>query len=425
MDIDENNVKPKTTSSATKVPKKTVVTPSASAETSSAHPSMSLAQEIHRLTMFHNGKLTASDASGIMGMDPTDLMEKVMNRVGCGEKGVEAALKENEEKLKSAEEGEKKKGQDKKTADGKSDDATKDEEEKEEEPLLNPSLYRHLQSTLSYTSPSALSEENLDALSAHNSASIATLRSRITEAKDEAGDMEVLHAHMDLARYCARCCTKEEALEAYDEVLALPKLSVGKKLDACLEMARVCSFWGDWRKMKDTLEKAAKVIAKGGDWDRRNRLKVYQALSFLLVRDLQSASKLLVDGIATFSCTELCDYAEFITYAILTNLLYLPRTELKKNIIDGSEILQVSKEIPVVVSDGSSVVSISRSIFLTFDQTNLLNRSNWPTPFTTATTNNSFTPLSSSNPTLLPIVTFNLMLDTSFVNFMYSHSNSS
>ncbi len=98
------------------------------------------------------------------------------------------------------------------------------------------------------------------------------------------------------------------------------------------------------------------MIANGGDWDRRNRLKAYQALSFLLVRDLQSASKLLVDGIATFSCTELCDYAEFITYAILTNLLYLPRTELKKNIIDGSEILQVSKEIPVMVSDDDSSI---------------------------------------------------------------------
>jgi len=109
---------------------------------------------------------------------------------------------------------------------------------------------------------------------------------------------------------------------------------------------------------------AAKVIAKGGDWDRRNRLKVYQALSFLLVRDLQSASKLLVDGIATFSCTELCDYAEFITYAILTNLLYLPRTELKKNIIDGSEILQVSKEIPVVVKLANTLYDCDYKQFL-------------------------------------------------------------
>jgi 26S proteasome regulatory subunit N7 len=102
--------------------------------------------------------------------------------------------------------------------------------------------------------------------------------------------------------------------------------------------------------MSLVLEKAAKVIEKGGDWDRRNRLKAYTAVSHILVRDLEKASKLLVDGIATFSCTELCEYPEFITYAVVTSLLYLPRTELKKCVIDGSEILQVAKDIPVVVS---------------------------------------------------------------------------
>ena len=98
------------------------------------------------------------------------------------------------------------------------------------------------------------------------------------------------------------------------------------------------------------MNQASKVIEKGGDWDRRNRLKAYKAIAYLLARDLQSASKLLVDGIATFSCTELCDYPEFITYAVVTSLLHLPRTELKKSIIDGSEILQVASDIPVVVS---------------------------------------------------------------------------
>jgi 26S proteasome regulatory subunit N7 len=161
--------------------------------------------------------------------------------------------------------------------------------------------------------------------------------------------MEVLQAKMDIARYAAKSCTKEEALKAYEEVVALPKLSTGKKMDAFLEMARVASFWGDWKVMRETLDKASKAIAKGGDWDRRNRLKAYQAISHILVRDMESASKLLVDGIATFSCGELCEYSEFITYAVVTSLLYLPRTELKKSIIDGSEILQVAKEIPVVI----------------------------------------------------------------------------
>ena len=355
MDIDdENDTEPKTTTKTAAKAKKTIATPSASSEDASIHPVMSLAQDIHRLTMIHNGKLSVENATSIIGCKPEELLENVMTRVGCGGKSVEDAIKLNEKKYNStAEDGEKGESSTeavKKDSETEKDDET--EEKEEDEPLLNPSLYRQLQSTLGYTSPNALTEDNLNALSSHHESILQTLNDAVTKAKDEAGDMEVLHAYMDIARYSARCSTKEKAIEAYEKVLELPKLSSGKKLDAHLEMARVCSFWGDYKKLKVVLEGASKAIANGGDWDRRNRLKAYQALSFLLIRDMESASKLLVEGIATFSCTELCDYPEFITYAIVTNLLYLKRTELKKSIIDGSEVLQVANDIPVVVSFG-------------------------------------------------------------------------
>jgi hypothetical protein len=336
MDIDDDNAdKSKSKKAATQG------TPSASSESASLHPDMSLAQDIHRVMMVHNSALSVKDAAAIIGMDPTALLEKVICRVGTGGKSVEEAIKDNESKFAKKDED---------AAEGKSAAAGNDGEDSstKDEPLLNAALYRQLQSTLGYNA--ALSEADLATIDNHHESILQTLRDFITKAKEEAGDMEVLHAHMDVARYCAKCTTKDMAMSAYEEVVSLPKLSIGKKLDAYLEMARVCSFWGDWKSMNETLVKAAKVINKGGDWDRRNRLKAYQALSYLCMRDLKSASTLLVDGIATFSCMELCEYSEFVTYAIVTNLLYLKRPELKKNIIDGSEILQVSKDIPVVVS---------------------------------------------------------------------------
>eukprot|EP00579_Thalassiosira_antarctica_P000561 CAMPEP_0201875002 /NCGR_PEP_ID=MMETSP0902-20130614/7105_1 /ASSEMBLY_ACC=CAM_ASM_000551 /TAXON_ID=420261 /ORGANISM="Thalassiosira antarctica, Strain CCMP982" /LENGTH=476 /DNA_ID=CAMNT_0048401971 /DNA_START=163 /DNA_END=1593 /DNA_ORIENTATION=- len=359
MDIDENDkakeepTKTKTTT-ATKPKKKP--TASASSESASVHPVMSLAQDIHKLTMIHNGKLSAEDATAIIGCKPEELLEKVMTRVGTGGKSLEEAMKENEAKYKPSGEGDK--------GNAAKDTTEKSDTEKEGEPLLSPSLYRHLQSTLSYSSPNALTEDNLNTLTSHHETILKHLNEAVTTAKDEAGDMEVLHAYMDIARYSARCSTKESALEAYDKVIALPKLSVGKKLDAHLEMARVSSFWGDYKKMKETLDLAAKAIANGGDWDRRNRLKVYQALSFLLVRDVEAASKLLVEGIATFSCAEMCGYPEFITYAIVTNLLFLKRTELKKSIIDGSEVLQVAKDIPVVIQLANTLYECDYKAYL-------------------------------------------------------------
>ena len=95
---------------------------------------------------------------------------------------------------------------------------------------------------------------------------------------------------------------------------------------------------------------ASKLAEDGGDWDRRNRLKVYNALSKLLARDVKEAASLLIDCVATFSCGELCPYPEFVVYTIISNILFLPRTELKSKIIDGPDILSVANKIPVVVS---------------------------------------------------------------------------
>ena len=88
----------------------------------------------------------------------------------------------------------------------------------------------------------------------------------------------------------------------------------------------------------------------GGDWDRRNRLKVYRGLGRLLARDIKGAAALLIDCIATFSCNEICSYHSFIVYATLSNLLNIPRPQIKAKILDGPEILSVANEIPEVVS---------------------------------------------------------------------------
>ena len=74
---------------------------------------------------------------------------------------------------------------------------------------------------------------------------------------------------------------------------------------------------------------------------------MYNALTKLLSRDIKGAAALLVDCIATFSCTEMCSYTDFVVYTMITNILHLPRTELKVKIIDGPEILSIKNDIPV------------------------------------------------------------------------------
>ena len=46
------------------------------------------------------------------------------------------------------------------------------------------------------------------------------------------------------------------------------------------------------------------MIEEGGDWDRRNRLKVYEACHLMSIRNFKGAALLFLDALPTFTCTE-------------------------------------------------------------------------------------------------------------------------
>lgn len=58
---------------------------------------------------------------------------------------------------------------------------------------------------------------------------------------------------------------------------------------------------GDWRKVSTGLDKAKNLADEGGDWERKNRLKVYNGIFRLATRDIKQAAELFLDSIATFT----------------------------------------------------------------------------------------------------------------------------
>jgi 26S proteasome regulatory subunit N7 len=225
--------------------------------------------------------------------------------------------------------------------------------------MKNPTLYASVQRSLAekkgvaatgekapaaalLASGARLTADDLASVAAQNDAEMKELQEKLSEAQESAGEMEVVDTKVEMARFAAARLDKESALGRYQDVIDTPKLGGGKKIDAYMEKARVASFYGDVAGCDAHLASAVKLAADsagGGDWDRRNRLKAYQALQFLLHRDFAQASKLLLDGVATFSSAEICTYAEFLTYAVLTNLLHLPRPVLHAKILNAPELL--------------------------------------------------------------------------------------
>ena len=58
------------------------------------------------------------------------------------------------------------------------------------------------------------------------------------------------------------------------------------------------------------------MLEEGGDWDRRNRLKVYEGLYAMPVRDFKLSAKLFLNAISTFTSYELMDYVKWVLIPI-------------------------------------------------------------------------------------------------------------
>jgi len=148
----------------------------------------------------------------------------------------------------------------------------------------------------------------------------------------------------DLAEHVARTGDVEAAVAAYD---AIPtKLcSTGQRVD--LEMGKTLLHFmvGDARAARITLSRAQELNEKGGDWDRRNRMQVYEACYRMLSRDFEGTAELLLESVSTYTCYEMFDYKRFVFFTVLSALLTQARPVLKKQVVDSPDVRAVLGEL--------------------------------------------------------------------------------
>ena len=108
---------------------------------------------------------------------------------------------------------------------------------------------------------------------------------------------------------------KDGAIEAIRKTME-KTVGLGNKMDLIFHNIRIGLFWMDHALVKANLDKATTLMEEGGDWDRRNRLKVYEGLYAMAVRDFERAAKLYLETISTFTSYELMDYTQFVKYTV-------------------------------------------------------------------------------------------------------------
>merc|ERR1719357_1672057 len=162
----------------------------------------------------------------------------------------------------------------------------------------------------------------------------------LEDAEKSLGESEIRDAMMAKAEYLIRIGDKEGALTAfrktYDKTVAL-----GHRLDIVFYLLRIGLFYMDSDLITRNSEKAKSLIEEGGDWDRRNRLKVYQGLYCVAIRD----------------------YKTFVTYTVYVCMIALKRPDLREKVIKGAEILEVLHSLPSVRQYLFSLYECRYSVF--------------------------------------------------------------
>lgn len=203
-------------------------------------------------------------------------------------------------------------------------------------------------------------------LVADNETEIAQLKQSLEEVeeKDE-GQLETAESYKRLGEFYAKIGDKTKALSTLRKALELTP-STGAKIDIALTITRIGFFFNDKQFVAKQLDQTNSLIEKGGDWERRNRYKLYKGLYSLSIRDFESASTLLIDSLATFTSTEISTYEQLGQFATIAGVLTLNRVDLKSKVIDSPELLSLLPTHPSLESITSLTISLYTSDYTSY-----------------------------------------------------------
>nr|XP_018266666.1 26S proteasome regulatory subunit N7 [Kwoniella dejecticola CBS 10117]OBR88824.1 26S proteasome regulatory subunit N7 [Kwoniella dejecticola CBS 10117] len=185
----------------------------------------------------------------------------------------------------------------------------------------------------------------INTLEKKNNEKLEEFEKKLKDAEENQGDSEISETLREKAMYLTRIGDKERAIPAIENALE-KTAGLGARIDLVLAIVRIGLFVQDTQLVITNITRANDLIDSGGDWDRRNRLKVYRAVHHLSIRDFKEAAELLIDSLSTFTATELMEYEDFVALTVLAAGVGCDRKGIKSKILASSEIKGTVTSIP-------------------------------------------------------------------------------
>jgi len=195
-----------------------------------------------------------------------------------------------------------------------------------------------------------------------NAETLARLEATHKDAVENLGESEVREAMLAKATFFTRIGDKEKAISEF-RLTQEKTVGSGQKLDLVFTQIRLGLFYMDHELIRQMLDKAKAMVEAGSDWDRKNRLKVYEAFYLMHTRNFLESAKLFLETIPSFTAVELIDFDTYIFYTVLMCVEALDRVTLKEKVLHAPEILQVIDKIPHVKSLMNSLYNCTYAPF--------------------------------------------------------------
>lgn len=112
----------------------------------------------------------------------------------------------------------------------------------------------------------------------------------------------------------------DKAEEVFRDALSTT-VGSNKKLEILFEILQMTIEKLDVDSITKDIALCNTLVNDGGDWEKRNKLKVYEGVFCLMTRDYKKASNLFLDSVATFSCADFIDFRLFIFYTVLASIV--------------------------------------------------------------------------------------------------------
>ncbi|KAI5445313.1 proteasome regulatory particle subunit [Lathyrus oleraceus] len=137
----------------------------------------------------------------------------------------------------------------------------------------------------------------LDSMRAKIDDELKKLDEKIADVEENLGESEVSEAHLAKSLFFIRIGDKEKALE-HLKITETKTVAVGQKMDLVFYTLQLGFFDMDFDLISKSIDKAKSLFEEGGDWERKNRLKVYEGLYCMSTRNFEKAATLFLDSIS-------------------------------------------------------------------------------------------------------------------------------